>query len=179
MEYLATRFPTTYLRLADLVLEANDDTESKEQAKAYVRNFLMEAEIADRYGAWIRLARLCRVSEDPRGEIHAICETALLPTVNQGDLGELANHLNNRIRDLKAQGVDDAWSPEVRELLIRVAEVMERRLGELSGSECSRLAWLYLNVGNSDRALDVARVGIESEPDNVHCQRLVERLEST
>ena len=179
LEYLANRFPTTYLRLADLVLEASDDTESKEQAKTYIRSFLIEAEVADRYGAWMRLARLCRISDDPRGEIHAICEAALLPTVSQRDLGELANHLNNRIRDLKTQGVDDAWSPEVRELLARVAGVMERRLRELSGSECSRLAWLYLNVGNSQRALDIARIGIKTEPDNVHCQRLVERLEST
>ena len=82
LEYLANRFPATYLRLADLVLEVNDNTEAKEQAKTYVRNFLMEAEIADRYGAWMRLARLCRISEDSRGEIHAICEAALLPTVN-------------------------------------------------------------------------------------------------
>ena len=179
LEYLANRFPTTYLRLADLVLEGEDDAEAKEQAKTYVRNFLMEAGVADRYGAWMRLAKLCRVSMDPRGEIHAICEAALLPTVKQRDLGELANHLNNRIRDLKTHGVDDAWSPEVRELLVRVAGVMERRLRELSGSECSRLAWLYLNVGNWERALDVARVGIEAEPDNVHCQRLIERLQST
>ena len=76
LEYLANRFPATYLRLADLVLEVNDNTEAKEQAKTYVRNFLMEAEIADRYGAWMRLARLCRISEDSRGEIHAICEAA-------------------------------------------------------------------------------------------------------
>ena len=177
LEYLANRFPTTYLRLADLVLEANDDTESKEQAKAYVRSFLMEAEVADRYGAWMRLARLCRLSDDPRNEIHAICEAALLPTMDQRGLGELASHLNSRIRDLKTQGIDDAWSPEVRELLVRVAGVMDRRLKELSGSECSRLAWLYLNVGNPERALDVAHVGIDTEPDNVHCQRLIERLQ--
>ena len=176
LEYLAIKFPATYLRLADLVLEARGDAESKEQAKSYIQSYLIEVDTSDRFQAWMRLARLCRVSDDPKGEIHAICEAALLPTADQKNLGELANHLNNRIRDLKNQGINDAWSSEVQELLIRVAEVMEKRLRELSGSDCSRLAWLYLNIGNSERALDVARVGIEAEPDNVHCLRLIDRL---
>ena len=179
LEYIANKYPRTYLRLADLVLEAGDSFDASERAKAYLRSFLVEAEIGDRFEAWMRLARLCRVSDDPIGEIHALCEAALLPTVEQRARGELANHLNNRIRDLKKQRVDDAWSTEVRELLVRVAEVMERRLDSLSGTECSRLAWLYLNVNNPERALDVARVGIVAEPDNVHCQRLIERLESS
>ena len=179
LEYLATRFHRTYLRLADLVLEASDDSGSKEEAKRYLRNFLIEANVSERYSAWMRLGRLCRVSGDAIGEIHAICEAALLPTVSQQDVGELAKHINNRIRDLRGQKVEEAWSSEVRELLGRVAEVMDRRLGELSATECSGLAWLYLNIGNSERALDVARVGIRSEPDNVHCRGLIERLESS
>ena len=178
LEFLANRFPKTYLRLADLTLEAADDCESKERAKTYIRNYLMEADASERYSAWIRLARLCRVSGDPLGEIHAICEAALLPTVSQSDIGELANHINNRIRDLKGQHVSEAWSPEVRELLTRVATRMEQRIGELSADECSRLAWLYLNISNSERALDVARMGIGRDAHNHHCQRLIDRLDS-
>ena len=180
LEFLANKFPKTYLRLADLTLEADDDDdgESKERAKTYVRNYLMEAEASERHSAWIRLGRLCRLSEDPLGEIHAICEAALLPTVSQSDIGELANHINNRIRDLKGQHISEAWSPEVRELLGRVATRMEQRIGELSSDECSRLAWLYLNIGNSERALDVARIGIGREAHNHHCQRLIDRLDS-
>ena len=36
---------------------------------------------------------------------------------------------------------------------------------------CSRLAWLYLNIGNSQRALDVVKVGVERDPANEHCQK--------
>ena len=178
LEYLANKFPTTYLRLADLVLEAGDNKDDHDKAKEYIRNFLREADGAQRYDAWIRLARLCEVTGDPRGEIHSICEAALLPTVSISDLGELANHINNRIRDLKEKGIEEAWSSEVRELLTRVAEMMERHLNELSATDCSRLAWLYLNVGRQDRAREVARIGIGKDRDNFYCQRLVERLDS-
>ena len=37
---------------------------------------------------------------------------------------------------------------------------------------------LYLNVGNPQRALDVAKVGVEHEPDNEHCQNLILKLDS-
>ena len=178
LEYLATRFPATYLKLADLVLEVGEDRESKETAIAYIRGFLRESKVSDRRDAWLRLAGLCRLIDDSLGEIHARCEAALQPTVGRHDLGESANEINNRIRELKAQGVDEAWSAEVKEMLTRVAEVMQRQIQQLSATECSRLAWLYLNVGNSGRALDVAKIGIGSDPDNSYCQKLIERLES-
>ena len=53
---------------------------------------------------------------------------------------------------------------------------MEQRLGELTATDYSRLSWLYLNVGNDERALDIARLGVEREPDNYFCLRLVQKL---
>lgn len=179
LEYLATRFPATYLRLADLVLEVSGDRYDGgyDRAIVYVREFLKEASVQERREAWMRLARLCRGRNDHLGEIHAICEATLQPTVGLRDLGESANQINNRIRELKAKGVDAAWSAEVKELLTRVADRMERKIGHLSATECSRLAWLYLNTGSASRALVVAKKGVGKDPENYYCQNLVERLE--
>ena len=178
LDYLASQFPKTYLRLAELVLEVGDDEQSKEQAKAYVRSFLETAEIHERLGAWLKLADLCDLSKDPVGEIHALCEAALLPTSDPESIGQLANRLNNRIRDLKDRSIQDAWSGEVKELLGRVVEAMESHQNKLSATDCSPLAWLHLNSGSAERALDVARNGIEREPTNEYCQKLISRLES-
>ena len=134
LEYLAARVPKAYLRLAHLVLEVGDDKQSKEQAKMYLRSFLETAEIPERLEAWLNLADLCESSEDPVGEIHALCEAALLPTSDQEDLGRFANRLNSRIHYLKDRSIEDAWSGEVRELLARVIEKMERCLKELSAT---------------------------------------------
>ena len=53
---------------------------------------------------------------------------------------------------------------------MKVIKEMERKLDRLSATDCSRLAWLHLNVGNSDRAMDVARVGITKDPTNDYCK---------
>ena len=178
LEYIASRVPVTYMRLADLVQEIGDGNEFIERAKSYVRSFLIDAAVPERYGAWLRLAELSRRSGDPIGEIHALSEAALLPTSNLTDLGELANTLNARIRNLKDRWIEEARSSEARELLAKVAEKMENHLRQLSATECSRLAWLYLNIGNKARALDVARIGSERDPDNDYCRRLIERMGS-
>ena len=178
MEYLASRYPVTYLRLVDLVLETSDSSESLEVAKGYLRSFLEAAQPAERREAWERLAKLCARSNDPVGEVHALCEVALLPTSDHLVLGNIANKLNIRMRELKEQQIEDAWSTDVRELLLEVIKAMERKLDKLSGTYCSRLAWLHLNVGNQGRALDVARFALKKEPENTFCQGLIEKLEN-
>ena len=176
LEYLASRVPRAYLLLADLVQEIDEIGKGAVQAKRYVRSFLETAGPQDRRGAWLRLADLCRRTEDAVGEVHALSEAALLPTVTPEEIGVLANRLNNRIRELKGRRIEEAWSAEVRALLERVIRAMENRLGELSATDCSRLAWLCLNVGNEDRARDVAKVGLQRDPGNEHCLRLMRKL---
>ena len=176
LEYLARRFPKTYLRLADLVLEVGDKEMAIDQAKNYLRRFLESAQPAEKRDPWLNLADLCARSGDSMGEVHAFCEVALLPTSTLSDLSNIANNLNSRIRNLKDQSIQDAWSPEVQELLMKVIQEMERKLDRLSATDCSRLAWLHLNVGNSDRAMDVASLGITKDPTNDYCKKLIAKL---
>ena len=179
LEYVASRVPKAYLRLADLVLEVDEVDGSggrADKAKEYIRRFLENAAPNERQAAWLRLADLCSATEDAMGEVHALSEAALLPTVTANDIGLIANRLNSRIRELKGNAIEDAWSVEFRVLLERVIETMARSLRRLSATDCSRLAWLYLNVGNGDRARDAAKAGIQRDPNNEHCKRLLERL---
>lgn len=176
LEYLASRVPRAYLLLADLVLEIDEAGGGAIQAKKYLRNFLETASLQEKRDAWLRLADLCHGTEDAVGEVHALSEAALLPTVTPDEIGVLANRLNNRIRELKGRRIEEVWSVEVRALLERVIGAMEKRLAELSATDCSRLAWLCLNVGKADRARDVAKVGLRRDPSNEHCQNLINRL---
>ena len=83
LEYLAARVPMAYPRLAELVMEVNDSKQSIERAKGYIREFLKTAEIPEQPEAWQKLANLCRLSDDPMGEVHALCEAALLSASDQ------------------------------------------------------------------------------------------------
>jgi hypothetical protein len=67
-------------------------------------------------------------------------------------------------------------SDERQVLIRRVAEQLADRIGDLDSTDCSRLSWLYLHLYDKSRALEVARHGLEIDPYNYHCQRLVERL---
>jgi hypothetical protein len=176
LEYLASRVPKAYLRLADLALEIEGATGSADRAKTYLRRFLETADAHEKQEVWLRIADLCHSSDDAVGEVHALGEAALLPTVRPEDMGTFANRINNRIRELKGRQVDDAWSPEVRLLLERVADAMYKHLSRLSATDCSRLAWLYLNMGNEARARDIAQVGARRDQANEHCHNLIRKL---
>lgn len=177
LEYLASRVPRAYLRLADLLLELDGVERATDRAQAYLRRFLETADTHERMRVWLKLADLSHSTDDAMSEVHALSEAALLPTVTPEDIGTLANRINNRIRDLKGRGVEKSWSPEVRMLIERVANAMERHVSELSATDCSRLAWLYLNIGREDRARDIARRGSERDPHNEHCLNLIQKLE--
>jgi hypothetical protein len=178
LEYVASRVPKAYVLLAEVVLETMGDPQAAERAKKYLQRLLETAPPNEKLDPWLRLAELCRSTGDAFGEVHALSEAALLPTITADMVSELANRINNRIRDLKGRRVEDAWSPEVRKLIERVARAMERHLSELSATDCSRLAWLYLNIGREDRARDIARVGLERDGSNEHCLKLVQKLGS-
>ena len=176
LEYLGSRVPKAYVLIADLVLEIGDSTDAAERALTYLRRFLETAPTQDRQTVWIRVADICHLLNDAVGEIHAIAEAALLPTVTLDDIGSFANRINIRVRELRASQIDDAWSQEMQYLIGRVAGAMDKRISQLSATDCSRLAWLYLNIGNEDRARDVAVIGSERDPANEHCQKLLQRL---
>ena len=172
LEYLARRVPQAYLSLSDLVIKVRKDPHSHKRARNYVRSYIKAVDVTERQKAWLKLAELCKQCDDPMGEIHALCEIALLPTSDRKTLGDIANRLNGRIRKLKK-------SVEIREPICKVIRVMEKHLNDLSANDCSGLAWLLLNVGNSDRAEYVASVGIKKDPSNDHCQALIQRLKSS
>lgn len=178
LEYLASRVPKTYLLLSNLFYETKEIDNNYENAKKYIKLFIEHAEVNEKKDAWFRLARICKYTDDTIGEIHALSEAALLPNIKQEDLGDIANRINNRIRDQKVKKIEDSWSLEVQQFIEKVAITMEKHVSTLTATDCSRLAWLYLNIGNRERALDIAKLGIHIEPYNGYCNSLLEKLYS-
>ena len=176
LEFLAECVPRAFVQLSDLVWDLNKSAEGAKKSKDYLRRFLEVAREADKREVWLKLADLCRWSQDPMGEIHAVCEVALLPDSDIDDVVFFASRLNARLRQLKERRIEEAWSVDVRELLDKVISSMEKYLPELSATGCATLAWLYLNIGKNERPRDLAEIGIEREPDNEYCQNLILRL---
>jgi hypothetical protein len=89
------------------------------------------------------------------------------------EISGVANWLNSE-RDV----IDKMDVAERGALFKPLARLMERHLPTASATDLSRLAWLHLHAGDVQRALMVAQIGMERDPENQHCQRLVENLES-
>lgn len=176
LEYLGTRVPKAFLRISTLLSELPGQPNDA-RIQGYIRRYLESSEDSEREMAWFWLADICHANNDPVGEVHALSEVAMLPTATPETFGVVANRINNKLRELKARGVEKSWSSEVQQLIERVAEEMRRHLDDLDATNCSRLAWLYLNIGNSDRAYDIAKIGLSKDGEHEHCVRLMERLE--
>ena len=101
-----------------------------------------------------------------------------LSTSDRDDMSRYANRINILLRDLKNRNVEIAWSGGLRELIERAIVTMERRLDVLTATDCSRLAWLHQNNGNSSRALDIAGVGLERDSTNEYCLNFIRKLDS-
>ena len=179
LEFLAYKVPRTYLRIADLSIQLQAK-EGVYQAQKYTRRYLQTSDVSDshRLEAWNRLAGLYRASNDFEGEIHSICEAAMLPTSQPSDLGKFANRINARVFEMKKSGPVDLSSSVVRDNLQNISHYMDRFSDRMSADDCSALAWLFVNAANLERARDVAELGLKKDPQNHHCKNIIERLES-
>ena len=177
LEFLAASVPKAYLRLAKLMVDIRDTEVGRESAKGYIRSFLENAHGLDRRNAWLSLAELCQIDGDVLGEIHALCEAALLVIQDGQMLGRLINRLNGRIKQLKDENVEAVRSTGVTEFVERVCDRVWSVRNSLSATNASRLAWLCLNVGRGEEAREVTRIGLVKEPTNIYCVKLKERFQ--
>ena len=176
LEYLADRFPLVYLRLAELVTDGKDTAETRERARFYLRRYIQEADGQNVGSAWEKMADLRGQEGDGVGEVQALCEAAVSPGRTLVDVSRLANRVNEVIYWAPTVRTDHAWRLDREMILSEVIEALEAKRSELSGTDCSRLAWLYVNAGHPERGIDVARAGLEREPGNLYCARFVERF---
>ena len=84
----------------------------------------------------------------------------------------MANWLNKASDIIADMDIDNR-----RALFTPLVRLMETRLAEATATDLSRLAWLHLHAGNDHRAREVAELGLKREPNNIHCERLVTKLE--
>ena len=58
----------------------------------------------------------------------------------------------------------------------RVIAAMRLHIAEVDATDCSRLAWLYVRVGDLDCARRLTQQGLSLDSSNEYCLRLTQRL---
>ena len=158
-----------WLQLAEWRLERGDESDLH-HAISNVQAFLQ----SDHNGphtpdAWRLLASAYYKKGQAIGEIHAFVERAQIPSVPYFDLSSTASLLNRKYGDLD---LNDGKA----HLAQRLLNVMEQRSSEANSDDCSRMAWLALNLSLYDKARAFAKAGLKLNPENVHCLSIATKL---
>ena len=119
--------------------------------------------------AWSLLANIYYMQGNLLGEVHAFVERAQFEEVPFYDLSNTANLLNHKYHELD---FDDGKL----QLTQRLLDVMEERRQEARPDDYSKMAWLALHLSQRDKAEEFAELGLDIDPENVHCQRIATRL---
>jgi hypothetical protein len=172
LEMICRAYNPGWLLLARWHMEARS-VEGYEKAKEELRRFLENGPPdEDAADAWRMLGHACYQTGDALGEIHAFIERAQISSASFHDVSNTANRLNELLHrhDL---GID--WEAK-RAFAQRIATVLDKRRNEASADDYSRMAWLAIHSGQEAKARDYAEAGIRMDPDNLHCQNLLARL---
>ena len=172
LEYLARGYTPAWLFFADLEYEvgggANDEAEC-------VRRFLEQTpEGEEARTAWVRLIDIYRTTKDINGVCSAFLRYANISEPELYEISDIVNWLNGAGGGQVNEQMDIS---DRQGLFEPLTKLMERHLANASATDLSRLAWLYLRMGDDRRARELANQGLQMEPDNRHCRGLVERLE--
>lgn len=173
LEFIAQNYYQAWLLLADLEKEAGNELEDE---AVYVRRFLEERpEGLEAYMAWMRLVSIYRRMGGVggvAGSCGAFLSAAEIEDQDIAEVSSMANYVNSNREIINEMDADQRSA-----LLKPLAKLMEKHRDVATATDLSRLAWLYLHSGAQNLALKTAKEGLQGEPENEYCQRLVDRLE--
>ena len=171
LEFIARSYPEAWILMADLYEECAPGLLS-EKVGEYLRHFLEQLPHHSSSGeVWERLAHLYETKNDVVGACGAFIKAYSTAHVPLHAISNVANWVNSEHAAIASMDAADKAS-----IFKPLAALMELRLSEASATDLSRLAWLYLHSGDTQRALSIAQLGFEKEPSNRYCQRVIDRL---
>jgi hypothetical protein len=172
LEFVAGKYAPAWLLLASLH-EESGMPQGLAEAKTAIRRYLeSDPDPVARARAWKRLADLCQATSDGLGEVHALVEMSQVPRSPFSAISYAANRVSSLFRQESRLFDTVEKSIVVRKL----ADVMHGRISEGDAIDCSRLAWLYLNLRDQDNAATVTRLGLQQDSTDVYCRSLATRL---
>jgi hypothetical protein len=171
LEFVARNYHPAWLLLAEMQREFAG-AEGPETSAHYLRRFLEEESAGeDAQAAWQQLIAIYRATGNVVGGCSAFLRAAGLSDPPLYQITSMANWLNGERELIEKMDV-----PERGALFKPLARLLEGYIKVASATDLSRLAWLHLHAGDGRRALEVAELGLTRDPENRHCQGLVEKL---
>jgi tetratricopeptide (TPR) repeat protein len=164
VEFIARKYPPAWMLLSELHSEEGNLARAIKAAQSFLEN------VEDDRAGWRWLAELAKRADESELELHARLRVAAISGATVWDLSSAAVVASRHFSQ-------NALSPDQRRARVGdLAEHLEEFRDELSATDLSRLAWLYLNTGRESQARSCVHDGLEREPTNRHCNQLAEKL---
>lgn len=168
IEYVARTYPQAWRYLADVYRDS--DNRMAEYLEKYV-----ESDGVDDINAWCCLRDLYAKMNRPCDMLNTLSKVVVSPSASLYEISDAINRANSIISRNK-ELIERA---DRRQILKEMAESIERHIKECSANDLSRLAWLYLNIGDSKKARETAELGIKKDAFNYHCANILEKMGSS
>jgi tetratricopeptide (TPR) repeat protein len=166
LELIARSYPPAWLMIADLWREAGTKDELDEVKSALSRYIEAAPPADEQRAAWERIAAIERQRNNWFEFVNAQVHIAELPEASLATISSVVNTFNSVIRHLESDA-------EARMAIARrLAAVMEPKIAMADATDCSRLAWVLIHSGRTDRALEIIDSGLRLEPTNEYCRKL-------
>lgn len=169
MEMLAIKYPPIWKDIADFYHRFGKLDKEKE---CYRELLKVTKDLTEKLNYWKSLSRICFYDCDWVGESTALYEIISLPNVPYDEISYAAYRINKYYSEFS-----DEHDITKNHLIQLVIEKMEGRIKEANAADCSRLAWLCLNMQNESKALKYAKIGYNLDRKNKHCKKLIEKLQ--
>ena len=174
LEMMCRKYNPGWLLLARWHMEQGaqvDLLNAKESLRRFLENQPTGNDVDE---AWEMLGEICNRTNDPLGEVHALIERAQISSVPFYDVSNTANRLNRLLH----HGDLEVDLEEKRHLAKTLLSVLENRRKEAGADDLSRMAWLAFHLDNESKAREYAKAGLERDPENNHCSKILMRLDS-
>jgi tetratricopeptide (TPR) repeat protein len=170
LEYLASKYPPAWIYLANIHEENNDVHKTQESYREFLKS---DSSDFDKQLIWQKLADSYRSQNEWFGEVNALVEMCSLSRCSLFSMSEVANVINNYYQSTLINIDTDAK----QKLILKMIDLMEAKsLNEANPTDYSRLAWLYIWLNNTVKAIEVTRKGLSIDPTNEYCKKLAIRL---
>ena len=167
LECLSAKYPYVWKHIAELYRKFNLMGKAKEAYRELLKVIHDEQQ---KIFYWKELAVICRDDHDWSGESSALTEIVEIANVPYAEISYVAYRINKFYSETSDMDKLKTYMIE------KVINSMEKRIDEANSIDCSRLAWLCLNMQDETRALKYAKYGLELDDKNQHCQNLVNKL---
>ncbi|MDK3074278.1 NB-ARC domain-containing protein [Sedimentitalea sp. JM2-8] len=171
LEFVARGYPRAWLLLARLERDTGESGWEKISIGYYSRYLQVEPKGEEAEYAWNEILLLYQQTGDEVAEVEAFLSMSEISKPPLGTLSSMANRLNS-----SSKLRQDLAPDERAAVLLRLASLIEPYREEATATDLSRLGWLYLNSGEVKQAKATASIGLEKDPENTYCKKIMDRL---